>query len=135
MSPIGRTLIHLRRLGFIADVCERWLPHVNRRRDLFGVGDVIAFHPRDKIVLIVQATSLAHVGDRIARISRRPELALLLRAGVTVEVWGWELRGGDGQLKRAVVRPDDLAGVIIAAPRSRRQRKGERQRELFPRGA
>jgi hypothetical protein len=124
-------LTHLRRLGFIADVCERWLPHVNRRRDLFGVGDVIAFHPRDKFVLIVQATSLPHVGDRLARISRRPELALLLRAGVAVEVWGWEQRGERWEVKRVAVRPDDLAGVVLESPRHRRHRRGERQGELF----
>ena len=37
MSPTA--LSHLRRLGFLAAVVERWLPKVNRRSDLFGVGD------------------------------------------------------------------------------------------------
>jgi hypothetical protein len=124
-------LIHLRQLGFVADVCERWLPHVNRRRDLFGVGDVIAFHPRDRLFLLVQCTSLAHVGDRLKRINQRPELALLLKAGVAVECWGWEKRGDRWQVKRVAVRPEDLPGVVLAAPRQRRQRRGERQRELF----
>ena len=130
MTPTARTLTHLRRLGFIADVCERWLPHVNRRRDLFGLGDVIAFPPRDKLVLIVQATSLAHVGDRLARITQRPELAPLLKAGVAVEVWGWEQRGERWQVKRVAVRPEDLAGVVLESPRQRRQRRGERQGKL-----
>src|SRR5437660_1406196 len=85
VTPTARTLTHLRRLGFIADVCERWLPHVNRRRDLFGLGDVIAFPPRDKLVLIVQATSLAPVGDRkrrsirLGKVSRRQAEAVKLR--------------------------------------------------------
>jgi hypothetical protein len=130
MTPTARTLIHLRRLGFIADVCERWLPHVNRRRDLFGIGDVFAFHPRDKMVLKVQATSLAHAGDRLVRITQRPELALLLRAGVGVEIWGWEQRSNGWQVKRIAVRPDDLTKVVLESPRHRRQRRGERQREL-----
>ncbi len=132
MSPTARTLAHLRRLGFLADVVERWLPHVRRKRDLFGIGDVLAVHPRDRLVLLVQATTGAHVADRLARIQRRAELPLLLRAGVSVEVWGWFLRGERWHVRRAALRAEDLGPVELQpAPRPRRERRGERQRGLF----
>jgi hypothetical protein len=42
MTPPVRTLRHLRRAGYTAAVVETWIPHVNRRRDLFGFADVLA---------------------------------------------------------------------------------------------
>lgn len=127
MTPNSLTLNHLRQLGFTATVCESWIPKVEKRRDLFGIADVIAVHPRDGIVLLVQATSLGHVGDRLARVKRRPALLAWLKAGGEFWVMGW--RGPE--VKIVAVRSEDLAGVTIAAPRSRRARKFERQGELF----
>jgi hypothetical protein len=66
MTPTGRTLGRLRRRGFLADVVERWLLRVNRRRDLFGFADIIAVHLREPGVLPVQCTTAAHVPDRLA---------------------------------------------------------------------
>ena len=131
MTPTGRTLFYLRRLGFVAAPCELFIPAVQRKRDLFGIADVIGFHVRDRQPLLVQCTSLAHVRDRLARIKARPELPLLLRAGVAVECWGWTKRGEHWHVERVAVRPDDLPGVVVESPRHRRRRRGERQRNLF----
>jgi hypothetical protein len=130
-SPTARTLTHLRRLGYLAAVVERWLPRVERKRDLFGVGDILAVHPRDQQVLLVQATSAPHVADRLRRVQARPETAMLLRAGVGVEVWGWCRRGDRWKLKRVAVRRGDPAPLVLEAPAPRRARRGERQRGLF----
>src|SRR5438046_3151706 len=56
-SPTGRTLNLLRKLGFVADVVERTVTTPDRtfKRDLFGIGDVLGVHPRDRLVLLVQA--------------------------------------------------------------------------------
>jgi hypothetical protein len=131
MTPTARTLTALRRLGFVADVCERWLPVVKRKRDLFGVADVAAVHPRDKVLLLVQCTSAAHVPDRLRRVQARPETRRLLAAGVAVEVWGWALRAGRWRVRRVAVRTEDLAAVVVQAFAPARRRKGERQRGLF----
>jgi len=127
MSPTARTLVRLRQLGFLADVCERYLAAVRRKRDLFGVADVVAVHPRDRLVLLVQATSRAHVSDRLARVRQRPETEQLLRAGVLVEVWGWHRVGGRWMVHRVALRGEDLAAVVLtpARRRGRRQRQGE----------
>jgi hypothetical protein len=132
MSPTARTLAYLRRQGFVAAIVERWLPRVARKRDLFGIADVFAFHPRDRVFLLVQATSIPHVGDRLARCKGRPELAAWLRAGGAFEVHGWALRDGRWAPKRVQVVPGDLEPVVLQAPRCRRRaERGERQRDLF----
>jgi hypothetical protein len=128
MSPTGLTMRHLRRLGFLPATCERWIPGRNIRVDLFGIGDVLGVHPRDRAVLLVQCTSDAHVGDRLKRVRARPQLPALLAAGLAVEVWGWSMRAGRWRLRRVALRPEDLAPVVLQAPPPRRRlRHGHRQ--------
>ena len=46
----SRDLLRVARLAEeLAAPVEAWIPHTSppRRRDLFGVGDVLAAHPRD----------------------------------------------------------------------------------------
>src|SRR5262245_35086 len=103
MSPTARTLAHLRRLGFTAAVVERWLPRVERKVDLFGIADVLAVHPRERSVLLVRCTSDGHVADRVKQVQVRSELAVLLAAGVAIEVWGWSCRAGRWHLRRVAL--------------------------------
>src|SRR5262245_14485357 len=132
MTPTARTLYRLRRLGFLAAPVERWIPQVQKKRDLFGVGDVLAVHPRERTFLLVQATSIVHVGDRLKRCRTRPELSVWLKAGGGFEVWGWCKQGDRWEVKRVAVPADDLEPVVLQAPRRRkRPGKGERQRDLF----
>ena len=131
MSPTARTLAYLRRQGFVAAPVERWLPQVQKKRDLFGLADVFAFHPRDRVFLLVQATTIPHIDDRLARCKARSELAAWLKAGGVFEVHGWALREGRWTLKRVQVCPGDPEPVVLQAPRPRRSQMGERQRSLF----
>jgi hypothetical protein len=121
----------LRRAGYLAAVVESWIPRANVRRDLFGFADVLAVHPRDRLFLLVQVTTAGHLAHRLAKAKIRPELAVWLRAGGGFEVHGWVQRGGRWRLRRVEVRGQDLADVLLSAPRPRRARKGQRQRELF----
>jgi hypothetical protein len=121
-------LDHLRRLGFLADVVERWLPRVNRRRDLFGFADIIAVHLREPAVLLVQSTTAAHVAHRLAKARGRPELTAWLRAGGAFEVWGWALDRGAWHVRRVAVRGEDMAPIALTPGRPpRRVRRGDRQ--------
>lgn len=88
MTPTARSLAYLRRLGFIADVCERWIPGACIRRDLFGLFDIVAVDSTDRIFMI-QATTRNHIAHRLKKMEASPMLAQILRAGVLVEVWGW----------------------------------------------
>jgi hypothetical protein len=132
VSPTARTLQELRRQGFLAAVVERWLPRVGRKADLWGIGDILAVHLRERQVLLVQVTTAAHVPDRLRRIQARPEMALLLRADVLVEVWGWRKVGDRWRCRKVAVRAEDLQPVEVQAlPKRRQARRGERQRTLF----
>jgi hypothetical protein len=77
IGPTARTL---------AAVVERWIPRANVRKDFFGIGDVLAVHPRERAIVLVQATAAAHLAHRLAKARARPELALWLTPGGCIEV-------------------------------------------------
>ncbi len=131
-SPTARTLQQLRARGWTADVAERWIPHANIRRDLFGCIDLVAVHPREAGVLGVQATTAGNIAARLHKARCLPALRIWLTSGNHFQVWGWTKRGKRWRVRIVAVRAEDLAAEILEAlPRRRRLRKGERQRELF----
>jgi hypothetical protein len=85
---------------------------------------VVAAHPRDCVILGVQATTAAHIAHRLAKARALPGLAAWLRAGGQFQVWGWCQRGGKWQVKIVAVQPEDLAAVVLQAPRRRRKFRG-----------
>lgn len=117
-TPTSRSLDLLRQLGFLAAVVESWIPKIERRRDLFGFADLLAVHPRDKVFLLVQATSIGNVSSRLKKAQGKGSLALWLRAGGRFEVHGW----GPGGVKRVAVQSGDLQATILERP-GRRGRK------------
>jgi hypothetical protein len=128
LSPTARSLAWLRKEGFRACVVERWLPRVEKRRDAFGFGDVLAAHPVHKIVMLVQATSATNVSARLSKARAIPELAAWLRSGGTFEVHGWSFQAGKWRVRRVGVKEEDLEPIPLnARPRRRR----EVQRTLF----
>lgn len=129
MSTTGLTLRFLRRQGFVAEVCERWLPKIEKRRDLFHFGDVIACHSRRREIILVQTTTLPNLGARLTKARQQPELATWLSAGGLFELHGWTKRNGKWTCKRVAVTGQDLATETIVAPPRRRKRLD--QGELF----
>jgi hypothetical protein len=87
-SPTQRTLKHLRELGCIAAVVEKWNPHAKIRQDLFGVVDVLALTP-DGTTIAVQATSGSNVSSRVQKIADAPETVFMRKAGWKLVVFGW----------------------------------------------
>jgi len=106
---------------------ETFNHHVQRKKDLLGIGDVLGVHPVDRVMMLVQATTAAHVPDRLKRCRARRELAIWLRAGGLFEVHGWR-RGKDGrwQLRRVPVTLESLADAELGrAPRRQRSAQSE----------
>lgn len=87
MSPTQRTLKKLRSEGWEADVCERWIPGANIRRDLFNLLDIVAI--RENKILGVQCTTLSNLGPRIQKFSDSAIAPKLRSAGFLLECWGW----------------------------------------------
>jgi hypothetical protein len=121
VSPTARTLALLRQQGYLAGLVERYIHQARQTVDLFGVAGVLAV-PGSKAVLLVQATSADHVAGRLARVRARPETALLLRAGLGVEVWGWRRSGSRWEVRRVAVRGEDLAAFEVTPKRRRGKR-------------
>jgi carbonic anhydrase len=84
--------------GYLVDTVERWIPGACIRRDLFTFGDILAI--RENEVLIVQCTSATNVSARIYKITNSPNLPIVRKAGIRVEVHGWGKRKGKWTLRR-----------------------------------
>ena len=127
MSPTQRSLVRLRKLGFLAAVVEKWNPHVGPhgiRQDLFGIGDVLAVHARDRIFLLVQATTAGNISSRLRKAKQSGELKLWLAAGGRFVVLGWQKRDGRWEAREVEVTlaDEDLAAVV---PQRRKRKKAE----------
>lgn len=140
--PGQRSMMFLRRQGapLVASV-GKWNPHARfarkdgsiqegARQDLWGFIDVIAVEKGLRGILGVQATTAAHVSDRLEKIlygrakglqkgkSGGPRLVdrafHFVMAGNRLEIHGWSRkRGNDGHwrhtVKRVLVTPEELA--------------------------
>jgi hypothetical protein len=91
-------------------------------------------HPRNRVFLLVQCTTAAHVGNRLAKARARPELRAWLQAGGRFEIWGWCQQVGRWQVKIVAVRPENLAGTVMEAPPRRRGGRRWVPLPLFDRG-
>ncbi len=63
MTPTARTLHHLRQFGYRADKVEQTIPKCFIKRDLFGIGDVLAMKI-GKPLFLVQATVTGKLQNR-----------------------------------------------------------------------
>ena len=102
MTPTARSLAELRRLGFMADVCERWIALVGIRRDLFHCIDIVAVKAGEPI-LGVQATSASNLSSRLNKVRSLPAMRTWLAAGGSFECWGWALWLGRWHMRRVVL--------------------------------
>jgi hypothetical protein len=122
LSPAARTLQALRASNFIAGLVERFVAPANCRIDLFGAIDIIACRRGEPRVLGIQATTLSHLSDRLAKARESAELAVWLTCA-RFEVWAWFLnRAGRWRFKRAELVAGDVVPRIGAAPARRRRR-------------
>jgi hypothetical protein len=91
-SPTQRTMEWLRGLGYVVDKVERRLPRGFVTVDCFGFADILALHSDVHGVLAVQATTSAHVQERVQKVQAEPRATLWLRCGNRIWVVGWGLR-------------------------------------------
>lgn len=100
-TPTTRTIGYLESRGWIVDIAERRQGPITR--DLFGCIDLVAVHPTLREVLFVQVTSNNGNGNFAARLAKtiaQPTTALLLQAGVRIEVWGWKDQAAEPRIER-----------------------------------
>jgi hypothetical protein len=68
----------LRKAGFTAEVCERFLFFGNVRQDLFGIFDIIAIS--SKGIIGIQSTSRSNISARVNKIDASENKAKWLRS-------------------------------------------------------
>lgn len=97
MSPTARSLKHLRDAGCVAQVVEYWHAFSHKRRDLFGIIDIVALAP-DGTTIGVQATDLTSVSKRVDKIADSEAVGALRRCGWKLLVHGWG-KGANGRYR------------------------------------
>lgn len=120
MTPTARSMANLRKRGFSVDTVERNLRMMGRtiKKDAFGFGDLLAFHPLEGIFL-VQATITSEMPRRELKIrgkvyrptekETKRQKQLRIKTGEYARAWkiangkillhGWAKRGPCGKRK------------------------------------
>jgi hypothetical protein len=131
-TPTSLSLRLLRRRGYLVDVCERWVPHVQPpiRKDLFGAFDVVGLHLDVQGVLGVQTTSAGCLSARVSKLRQLPSVAAWLRSGNGVQLHGWRKIAGRWRVKIIELQRVDLEPITLEQPR-RRLPKTHEQRDLW----
>ena len=99
-TPTQRTLIHMRKQGYLCAVVEKWNPHVKIRQDLFGFIDVLCLG--DDEIIAVQSTSDSNMSKRVAKIESdelADRVAAVRKAGIKIIVQGWKKKGHRWQVR------------------------------------
>ena len=100
-SPTQRSLKHMRKLGYVCAVVEKWNPHARIRQDMFGFIDVICIKGED--IVGVQACS-GGGGDsaaRVRKISEHDNWPLICKA-IRMVVQSWRKDSNNRWLMREV---------------------------------
>lgn len=128
MLPQARSLLWLRKQGFVAATVEQWKrfpdfkkrpcpvckgkPMISTRADLFGFADILAMHPLLQEIHLIQVTDRAHAANRIAKMTVDPKVAPNVKAaqasGIRTAVHSWALQGERGERKCWTLKIQEL---------------------------
>lgn len=86
-SPTQRSKAYLEKQGYRVAITEHWCPFSRRRKDLFGVIDMLCLKGSE--TLAVQTTSGSNVSARVKKIAESDAIADIRSAGWSVHVHGW----------------------------------------------
>jgi len=112
-SPTQRALAECRRLGYTAQVVERWNQYARVRVDLFGVIDIVALTPAG--ILGLQVCAGASHSSRRGKILAEPKARSWVNSGGLLELWSWSKRGARGKAKRWTLRTETYQQMQEAA--------------------
>ena len=89
LTPTQRSTQLLRSEGWLVARVEYWNSFAKKRVDLLGFGDLLAVHPRDRLIAIVQVTTRSNVAARRRKILSLEAHRLWCAAGGVIEIHGW----------------------------------------------
>lgn len=109
---IQRTLEAIRKMGYDADICERWVNGARIRKDLFGWADIIAMDGRQ--IVAVQACMSGLRDHQRKMAGYHKTIARWIESGGRVELWFWrhvrKKRKYVAKVYAAVVESDNIIG-------------------------
>jgi hypothetical protein len=97
MSPTQRSLVLLKKEGWLPAIVEKFNIFAKIRQDLYGCIDIVAI--RKGAILGVQTTSGSNVAAHVTKILALPNAKLWMLAGARLEVHGWRKAGKRGERK------------------------------------
>jgi NADH:ubiquinone oxidoreductase subunit B-like Fe-S oxidoreductase len=115
MTPTARSLRLLREAGYAACVVEKWVPQAKKRMDAFGFGDVLACHPGQSSIVLVQVTTASNLAARVTKAKSLPAAKQWLESGGMIELHGWVKRAKQWRCVRKQLRL--IEGVVLCALR------------------
>lgn len=89
----------MRKLGYLAEVTERWIPGALKRKDLWGWCDVLCVHEETGEIVAVQTTSYGNMPARVKKIADADTTPAIRKAGVRIIVHGWRKKGRFWEVK------------------------------------
>jgi hypothetical protein len=101
MTEMYRSLRWYEAQGCTVDIVEKFIPHTNIKKDLFGMFDLLVIFPDSPKELGVQVTSRAHITDRIKKLKAEPRLRVWCQGHRQAVVHGWK----DETLREVFVTP------------------------------
>ena len=110
MTPTARSLKKLRDEGWTPDVVESYNYFTKKRKDFFGIADIVAYGSDSEIekgvLRAIQCTSYSNISARVRKIEDSEHLGGLRDAGMRIEVWGWRK---DPKKKKWICKIVDLS--------------------------
>ena len=82
-----RTIALMEERGYICDIVESYNSFTRRKKDLFGIFDILAVGNGETVA--IQLTSKTNMSTRIKKISNSEYLPEILRSNWKVKVIGW----------------------------------------------
>jgi len=102
----SKTLQHFRGMGFPVDKVEQWIPRAKKRRDLFGIIDIIVLTPSG--VLGIQSTGPSGYSSHLKEMTGNKSSACvdwLLTPGTKLQLWAWrKVKEGRREIWRPKVK-------------------------------
>lgn len=86
-SPTQRTLAEMRKRGYCAEVTERYLHVIKRRKDLYGFIDILAVKKGE--IVGIQACSATDISKRVDKIANHENVGIVRSSGMKLLVHGW----------------------------------------------
>lgn len=123
MSPLQRSIKHLRNQGYSVAIGEHWNHFARIRQDLFNFGDLLVTNGDH--VALVQVTTTGNMLARQKKIWSLPVHKIWLLSGGRIFVHGWAVRGPRGKRKvwtleeREIVNEDETRSNLTNQEASR----------------